>query len=66
MSFKMAATAAEYTMMERVLNEHCAELEIRLGSPIREALANRILFLFQRGMADETGIRHELQEDRNL
>ena len=66
MSFKMAATAAESTMMERVLDEHCAELEIRLGSTIREALADKILFLFQRGMADEMGIRRELQEDRNL
>jgi len=66
MSFKIAATAAASTMMERVLDEHCAELGIGLVSPIRGALANRILFLFQRGIADEMGIRRELQEDRNL
>ena len=64
MSFKIAATAAASTMMER--DEHCAELGIGLVSPIRGALANRILFLFQRGIADEMGIRRELQEDRNL
>lgn len=55
-----AARPRDLAMMRQVLDEYCLEQKIAKGGLLREAIAERIVMLFESGLKDPDAIKAAL------
>ena len=59
-------TATELSVLRQVLDDHCQEVGIDENSPVRDAVAARIMTLYRNGICHVEHIKDALRKDRDM
>lgn len=66
MPFQGIADPEDLKMLSQILGEHCRDIGIKGDTVVSEALAVRIVYLFQHGVCGANELKTALRFDREL